>query len=80
LLPSSFYLQGFDLNVAQSAGVWLQVVDWVKIEAPAEGVKPLYVGASTREAIVEYMGKNNFELRASEVSGRHRVQPVQTVF
>ena len=51
--------QGFDLGVVKSAGKWLQVVDWVKLEAPAEGAKPLYKGASTREDIIQYMKEQN---------------------
>jgi FkbM family methyltransferase len=54
--------QGFDLKVCQSAGDWIKVVDFVEVEAAAEGAKCLYEGCSERTEVLAYFKGMGFEL------------------
>ena len=60
--------QGFDLNVAQSAGSWIRVVDRVEIETPGPKSTPLYVGAPTKADIVAWFTREGFEKTGEETS------------
>mmetsp|Transcript_11659 Transcript_11659/g.16660 ORF Transcript_11659/g.16660 Transcript_11659/m.16660 type:complete len:470 (-) Transcript_11659:153-1562(-) len=60
--------QGFDLNVAQSAGRWIQVVDKVEIESPGDNVVPLYAGSPTKQQIVAWFEEHGFKKTREETA------------
>lgn len=51
--------QGSDLSVVKSLGDMINVVDLIELEVQN---KPLYIGSSTKNEVIEYMEKNNFKL------------------
>jgi FkbM family methyltransferase len=55
--------QGNDLNVIKSLGKMIDKVDTIELEVQ---IKPLYKNSSSKEEIVDFMQKNNFNLISEE--------------
>ncbi len=57
--------QGNDLNVIKSLGKMIDKVDTIELEVQ---IKPLYKNSSSKEEIVDFMQKNNFNLISEEAN------------
>jgi FkbM family methyltransferase len=57
--------QGNDLNVIKSLGKMIDKVDTIELEVQ---IKPLYKNSSSKEEIVDFMQKNNFDLISKEAN------------
>lgn len=57
--------QGNDLNVIKSLGKMIDKVDTIELEVQ---IKPLYKNSSSKEEIVYFMQKNNFNLISEEAN------------
>lgn len=57
--------QGNDLNVIKSLGKMIDRVDIIELEVQ---IKPLYKNSSSKEEIVKFMQKNNFNLMLEEAN------------
>ena len=55
--------QGNDLNVIKSLGKMIDKVDTIELEVQ---IKPLYKNSSSKEKIVDFMQRNNFNLISEE--------------
>jgi FkbM family methyltransferase len=55
--------QGNDLNVIKSLGKMIDKVDTIELEVQ---IKPLYKNSSSKEEIVDFMQRNNFNLISEE--------------
>jgi FkbM family methyltransferase len=55
--------QGNDLNVIKSLGKMINKVDTIELEVQ---IKPLYKNSSSKEEIVDFMQRNNFNLISEE--------------
>lgn len=60
--------QGYDLEVVKSAGNWIRVFDYVKLEAKAAGVPGVYEGQPEPEVIEAYMKDHGFRLLKTVVA------------
>jgi FkbM family methyltransferase len=57
--------QGNDLNVIKSLGKMIDKVDTIELEVQ---IKPLYKNSSSKEEIVDFIQKNNFNLISEEAN------------
>lgn len=54
--------QGYDLEVVKSAGDWIRVFDYIKLEAKAQGTPGMYEGQPEPTEIEAYMKQHGFVL------------------